>query len=379
MTRKGSHPSRREFIGGLGASAAALSLRPVFAPGRSFGEVVGAAPDDVVRLNYNENPYGPSSKVVQSIRASAAVLHGRYFDDSGYEELSKALATHHGVARENILVGAGSTEILKICDDVFLGPKPKLVVASPAYEAVIQYAVNSRAVATLVKLTPDARHDLRAMADATTAATGLVYICNPNNPTGTIVRRDEMARFMDAIPRPVTVVVDEAYSEFVTDPGYESAVKYVRERRNVIVAKTFSKVHGLAGMRVGYAIASEELILRIKPFTVDFAITGTAANAALASLADTANVARVAKLNATQRQRFVDEMNRAGFTCAVSQANFVLTDIKRPVKPVIAALAKRKFLVGREFTAMPTHLRVTLGTDAEMKKFYPAFREVMRA
>jgi histidinol-phosphate aminotransferase len=369
--------TRREFLERAGAAAAAIGMRPVVAvpglPGRGV-----AAQDDVVHLNYNESPYGPSPKALEAIRKSESALYGRYFGDDSYETLSKALAAHHDVKRENVQVAAGSTEILKICDDVFLGPKPRVVVAEPAYEAVIQYAVNSKAIPLKVALTSDFRHDLPAMAEATTADTGLAYICNPNNPTGTIVRRDEVRRFMDRVPESVTVVVDEAYADFVTDPEYESAARYVREGRNVIVARTFSKIHGLAGMRVGYALARPDLIARIKPFTVDYALTGVAANAALASLGDRQHLTRVARANAAQRTTFVAEMRRAGFQCAEPHGNFGMVDIRRPVAAVIPEFGKRRVLVGREFPAMPTFLRVTMGTESEMKRFYSAFREVVR-
>jgi histidinol-phosphate aminotransferase len=369
--------SRRAFIGRIGAGAAALAFPPAFSPSRLFGEA--PAPDGVVHINYNESPYGPSEKALKSIRDSVATLYGRYYEDDSYEELSKALAAHHRLKRENIQVSVGSTEILKICDDVFLRDKPRLVVAEPAYEAVIQYAVNSKATPVKSALTTDFRHDLVKMAEATNRDTGLVYICNPNNPTGTIVRKDELQRFMDRIPDTVTVVVDEAYSHFVTDPAFESAVRYVAEGRNVIVARTFSKIYGLAGMRVGYAIARKDLIDRIKPFTVDYSITGVAANAVIASVGDQAHVERVSKLNAAQRQIFVDEMKKSKFDCTASQSNFVMVNIKTPVAPVIQEFAKRKVLVGREFPAMRTFLRVTLGNEEEMKRFYVAFHEIFRA
>ncbi len=370
--------TRREFIGTLGAGAAALTGRPVFSPARLFGDLPEAAADTDVHLNYNESPYGPSPRAIKAIRDSAVGLYGRYFPEDTYETLCKALAEHHNLTPAHIRVAVGSTEILKVCDDVFLGQKPRLIVAEPAYEAVIQYAVNSKAAATKVPLTAEHAHDLVRMAAATTSETGLVYICNPNNPTGTIVRKDELSRFMESIPNSVTVVVDEAYSEFVTDPQYESALRYVREGRNVIVAKTFSKIHGLAGMRVGYAVAMPSVIERIKPFTVDFAVTGVAANAALASLGDTQHVASVARRNAVQRQTFMDEMKEYNFVCAESQANFVMVNVRRPVVELIAELARRRVLVGREFPALPTFLRVTLGTESEMKKFYAAFREVVK-
>jgi histidinol-phosphate/aromatic aminotransferase/cobyric acid decarboxylase-like protein len=179
---------------------------------------------------------------------------------------------------------------------------------------------------------------------------------------------------MARIPESVTVLFDEAYAEFVTDAGYESAVKYVKEGRNVVVAKTFSKIHGMAGMRIGYAIAKPELIARLAPFTVDFATTGLAASAALASVKDVAHIKEVARKNAIERTRFVAEMKKLGLACAEPHGNFVMVDLGRPVSPLIGALAAKRILVGREFGSMPNFLRVTLGTAAEMTAFYAAFR-----
>jgi histidinol-phosphate aminotransferase len=363
--------SRREFFGTMAGGAAALTLRPVFSE--------SATSDGIVHINYNESPYGPPDKALKAIRDSAASLAGRYYEDSTYEELSKTLAKHNGLSRESIQVGAGSTEILKICDDVFLHGGKRLVVADPAYEAVIQYAVNSQADAVKVPLTPDYRHDLVKMADAVNRDTGMVYICNPNNPTGTVVNKTELQRFMDRVPGSVTVVVDEAYTHFVTNPDFESALRYVREGRNIIVARTFSKIYGMAGMRVGYAMARKDLIDKIRPFTVDYTITGTAALAAMTAIDDSMHVERIAKLNAANRQLVFDEMKRLKFECTASESNFLMINIRKPVSPVIQEFEKRKVLVGREFPAMPTFLRVTIGTEDEMKKFFVAFREILRA
>jgi len=369
--------TRRQFFSKIGAGAATVALQPWMA--RYASGAQPQARNDVVRINYNENPYGPSERALKAIRDAAASVTGRYFEDTYYDDLSNALAKHHGLKRDNIQVGAGSTEILKICDDVFLREKAKVVVAEPAYEAVLQYAANSRATAIKVPLTRDYRHDLVKMAEAVTADTGMVYICNPNNPTGTIVTKDEMQRFMARIPASVTVVVDEAYMHYVLDPQFESAVRYVQEGRNMIVARTFSKIHGLAGMRIGYAIAKADLIAKIKPHTVDYTITGMSAAAAMASVADSQNVQRVAKLNAAQRQLLFDEMKKANFQVTASHASFAMIDLKRPVAPIITEFEKRKVLVGREFPSMPNFMRVTIGTEDEMKKFLAAFRAILRA
>ncbi len=366
----------------LGGGAAVLATRPLFASGRAFAAPVASAGPAVangdVLINFNESPYGPSPKALDAIREVELRFVNRYYPEDNYDTLRAAIAKYHGVTPDHVRATVGSTEVLKVCDDVFLSGGAPLVVAEPAYEAVLQYAANSKANASKVPLTPDHRHDLPKMAAATTATTGLVYICNPNNPTGTIVRKDEIAAFMARVPASVTVLVDEAYAEFVDDPGYESAVKYVKEGRNVIVAKTFSKIHGMAGMRVGYAIAKPDLIRKIAPFTTDFAISGATANAAAAALADSSYRAEVHKKNAAQRTRFAAEMQRMKLECAESHANFAMVNLRRPVKPVIDALAKRHVMVGREFPAMPTFLRVTFGTEPEMTAFYSAFGEVMR-
>jgi histidinol-phosphate aminotransferase len=373
--------SRRAFLGTLGAGAAAIGVAPVFSLDRALAQTqakptaLAAGP---IHLNYNENPYGPSPKVIDAIRRAGPMDFGRYYADSYFDELKAKLAEFHKVKPENICIGAGSTEIIKICDDVFLRAHAKLVVAKPAYEAVVQYAANSAAAVNLVPLTADGRHDLEAMAAATTRETGLVYVCNPNNPTATIVKKDQVARFMGAIPRSVPVLFDEAYAEFVRDAAYESAIKYVHEGRNVIVAKTFSKVHGLAGMRIGYAISTPAIIGLMKPYVVDFTLTGMAVNAAMASLADTANVKKVVDLNLQERVQFDDQMRRAGFACLKSEANFVMVDVKRPVKDLIPKFKERGYLVGRPFDSLPNHLRVTLGTKNEMAGFYPVFNSVMK-
>jgi histidinol-phosphate aminotransferase len=372
-----TEPSRREFVRTIGASAAALAASPVFERGRAFAATPGAPQGGPVLLNYNESPYGPSPRAVQAVREASDALIYRYHVEDHYDALRSTLASHHGVTPNHIRIGAGSTEFLKACDDVFLSGGAQVVVAEPAYEAVLQYAANSRAATARITLTSDLRHDLDRMAGATTTSTGLVYICNPNNPTGTIVRRDEIARFMARVPASVPVLVDEAYAEFVTDSGFESAVKYVREGRNVIVAKTFSKIHGLAGMRIGYAIAKPEIIAKLTPQTVDFAVTGVAANAALASMRDREFTTTVARSNATERTRFVAEMKNRGFTCAEPHGNFVLVNIGRPVGPVIAAFRAKNVLVGREFSALPTWLRVSLGTKAKMDAFYVAAKEAL--
>lgn len=362
-------PSRRRFIGALGstAAAAAIGARPLFSITTN---------DGYVHLCFNESPYGPSERAMRAMRDSLSAS-GRYPADLTYDGLKAQLGKFHGLAAENILIGTGSTEILKACDDVFLQQKPHVVGAETTYDAVYQYAINSRAGVTRVPLTADFRHDLPRMAAAITSRTGLVFICNPNNPTGTVVTRDEMQRFMDRIPESVMVLVDEAYHHFA-GPEYESAIRYVKERRNVIVARTFSKAYGLAGMRIGYGIAKAEIMDRLRAHGLDFNLSVPAVAAAQTALEDTQHLARVVRNNETQRAAFYAEMKSLGYECIPSHANFVMVNVRKDVSPVIDDFWRRKVLVGRPFPPMTKFLRVSIGEDDEMKVFFREFRQLVR-
>ena len=186
-----------------------------------------------------------------------------------------------------------------------------------------------------------------------------------------------MDRFMNRIPESVTVVVDEAYSHFA-GPGFESAVKYVKQGRNIVVAKTFSKAYGLAGMRVGYALSNEDLIAKMRPFTVDYAISALSAYAASAALTDSQHIEKSVRLIAEQRQALYAELKKAKFEYIPSDSNFVMINVGRPVGDVIDEFYKRKILVGREFPSMPNFMRLTIGKPDEMKKFFVAFREIFK-
>jgi histidinol-phosphate aminotransferase len=180
---------------------------------------------------------------------------GRY-PDAAEHATTEAIARHHGVSPDRIVLGCGSSEVLRLCDAAFLGPGRTVVAAEPTFEAVLHYAKVTKAEPVTVPLTLDFRHDLPAMARACDARTGLVYVCNPNNPTGTIVTGDELEAFLGRVPTTMTVVVDEAYHHFVEAPAYRSAVDAVDRFPNLVVTRTFSKIYGMAGMRLGYAVTS---------------------------------------------------------------------------------------------------------------------------
>ncbi|MGH9746965.1 MAG: histidinol-phosphate transaminase [Candidatus Acidiferrales bacterium] len=374
--------SRREFsrrIGrSLGMALAAPSLltaaKPVVRPDEVSGDAPSGGP---ILLNYNESPYGPSPKAREAFSLCAQAA-GRYPDKS-YREVQDALAGLHGVRRENILLGCGSTEILRVADMAFLGAGKNLVVAEPTFEAVLEYARVTRAQTVKIPLTADFRHDLARMAAACTSKTGIVYVCNPNNPTGTIVSREEMGAFFERIPATTLILVDEAYHHLVDDPSYASALAWHGKYPNVVVARTFSKVYGMAGMRLGYAVGAKETIAAMDEYRNQDNGNSAVLAAVLASLADQAHITETQNKLIAARQWINAQLANEGRRFIPSQGNFLMIDMGGDVKPFIEAFKARDILVGRRFASMPNFMRVTIGTQPEMEAFMAALREIAPA
>lgn len=367
--------SRREFGQSIGAVLAGAYISPKFLQGVTGGRLKGFSRSDAILINSNENPYGPSPRAIAAITGSEGVAC-RYPDDLYTRAISSIAQLHH-VDRENVILGCGSTEILRVCDASFVGSDKQLVVAEPTFEAVTYYAKVCRANAVKVPLTSDFRHDLPAMARASANNTGLVYVCNPNNPTGTINTRTEFSDFLAQVPPSVYVLVDEAYFHFVEDPRYSSVVDMIPQHANLIVTRTFSKVYGMAGMRLGYAVAQKETIRAMhRELLFD---NGNAAvlSAAIASIADPEIVpTNKRRLNDT-RKWVTGELSKSGYTVIPSQANFFMVDTGGEVTPVIKAFHDRKIIVGRKFPSMGNWLRVSVGKPEEMQKFLAAFRQIV--
>ncbi len=368
--------SRRSFAGTLGlAAGAALIDSP-------FGRVADAAsraprPAGAILLNSNENPYGPSPKAVGAY-VQAGSMANRY-PDALEDEVRGALARHHGLGEDQVVLGCGSSQILQMADEAFAGPDRRVVAAEPTFEAVLRYAKAIRAEGITVPLTRDFRHDLPKMAAAAAGGAGLVYVCNPNNPTGTIVTGDELAAFVAAVPPTVMILVDEAYHHFVEDPRYRSAAEIIGKAPNVVVARTFSKIYGMAGLRLGYAVGSKERIAELAKFASFSNANAGVLAAALASLADPDLVPRQRKVMNDTRRGLVAEMEKQGRRTIPSEANFVMIDVGGDVAPVIAAFRKRNILVGRKFASLPNWLRITIGTPDEMRAFSAALAEIVPA
>jgi histidinol-phosphate aminotransferase len=364
--------NRRGFTQMLGAGAALAALRPPFALGaRAPHTRFVRAASPVVRLSSNENPYGPSPAALSAM-TEAFGLAWRYPDehqDALIEELSKL----HGVSANQILLGDGSGEILKLCAAAFTGPGKRLVVADPTFEAIAHHARTAGAEVVPVRLTSDYRYNLSKMLAAQGA--GLVYVCNPNNPTASVTPKDEVRAYLSKVPRETFVLVDEAYYHYAEGGDYESVMPLVREYPNLIVARTFSKIYGMAGLRCGYCVAQAQTIERMRAQQTWDSVNIMALVAALASLRDSAQVEQGRRRNGEVKKFVYAELDKLGFAYIPSAANFMMIDMRRDVKPLIAAMRQRGVEVGRFFPTLPNHMRVTVGTRADMESFLSAFRQ----
>ena len=378
--------SRRSFFGGVAAALGYLGLGPsadLFAQNRP-GAAGNAVPrmrgnddyDAIAHLSSNENCWGPPESVMKAMNNA-----WKYSNRYGYPDANIVgeIAKHHGVKPENILLGAGSGEILDVVGTTFLLGGKKVLGVEPSYSSVYQHATSIKTTAIKLPLGKDYRQDMAAMiktANARASEIGLVYLCNPNNPTGIVVSKQEVKQLLDGIPKDMPVLIDEAYHHFVDDPSYATSVPYVIEGRPVIIARTFSKIAALAGMRLGYAVAPRELIQQMRPFTTG-TINAIVKWGGVAALKDTESQAKVKKLTVDLRNQTTSELKSMGYAVIPSETNFFMVHIKKPVVPVIEEFRKKGVLVGRPFPPMNEHLRVSIGTADEMKRFMVAFKEIV--
>ena len=380
--------SRRHFMGGLaaaigtgaigaeasGAFRDATSIPQPVPPPRSRPRLSIDEYDAAAKLSYNENPYGPPESVVKAM-TSASRFGNRYnYPDANIVDV---IAAHHGVQPSNVLLGAGSSEILQVAGRTFLPGGRKVIGVEPTFTDVYEYASGVRAESIILPLRDDYTQDVSAMVRAARANhrdVGFVYVCTPNNPTGIVVSRTEIRQLLDGVPTDVPVLIDEAYHEYVEDRAYATSIPYVLEGRNVIVTRTFSKIYGLAGMRLGYGIAPKTLIDRMRPHCTG-SINALVKWAGAAALTDTTAAERVRLSTLQLRKSTVAALEALGYKVLPSETNFFMVDMRRDVAPVIEAFRAKGVLVGRRFPPMVQHLRVSIGTADEMARFLRTFRE----
>ena len=368
--------SRRKFAQLLGAGAAAVVVRPSLSFAKPSQYVVTPLTEggNIIRLSANENPYGPSPKALEAITNSFG-LACRYPDEHNNVLIDK-LAKLNGVNHDQILLGDGSSEILKLCAETFTGKEQgNLAVADPTFEAILEQAKINGAEVMKIPLTSTFAHDLPKMLAA--AKQGLIYVCNPNNPTASITPKEDLRDFIAKTPRETTILVDEAYFHYADSPDYESVIPLVKDYQNLVVARTFSKVYGMAGLRCGYCVAQPDTIKRMRPHQMWDSVNCMALAAATASLDDSDQVSNGQRSNREAKTFTTSELDKMGYKTIPSQANFIMFDCKRPVVPIIQAMKQRNVQVGRLFPALPNHMRLTIGKKSEMESFLAAFREVI--
>jgi histidinol-phosphate aminotransferase len=379
--------SRRGFVHLLGAGAAGALLAPAatarglearFDPERARDERHRAPV--LVRIDSNENPRGPGRAALDAIGSATAMVH-RYPDDMA-AELRGFLAQAYGAGLPQVCLGCGSTDVLRAAVQAFTGPSRALVTAAPTYEAAVAEAKRVGAPVREVPVGKGLELDLAAMRAAATGA-GLVYLCNPNNPTGTVHGREVMQDFIAAVRREnpeCAILVDEAYHEYVADRGYGSMTSVALATPKVLVARTFSKVYGMAGLRAGYGVGHESTIEAVAPWTLDIGVNTMAAMAALASIAAPGaadHLARERRLNAEARELTVRYFTDAGYVPAAAEANFVMVDVRRDVRAFRQACRAQGIAIGRPFPPLATHARVSIGTREEMEQAIAVFRRVL--
>ena len=377
--------SRRHFVGGLAAALGYLGTRfdmpvagqtPAARPLRTRPRLAIDEYDAAAKLSYNENPYGPSESVVKAM-TDAFRFDNRYgYPDGGIVE---AIATHHGVTPDHVLLGAGSSEILQVAGRTFLPGGKKVVGVEPTFADVYEYASGVQAESIILPLDANYRQDIPALVRATRGNArnvGFVYLCTPNNPTGIVVTKGEVRQLIDGVPESVPVLIDEAYHHYVDHPEYATSIPYVIEGRPVIVTRTFSKIYGLAGMRLGYAVAPPPIIARMRPHCTG-SINALVKWAGAAALDDTAAAEKTRATTIALRKKTTAELERLGYAVLPSDTNFFMVHIRRNVVPVIEAFRSRGVLVGRPFPPMVEHLRVSVGNAEEMDRFLAAFRQIL--
>ena len=323
-------------------------------------------------LDQNENPLAPSQAEREAM-LEALSLANRYPDGEG--RLVERLAAFHEVGRENFLMGCGSSELLKICPDALMGPGRELLQGHPTYPTAARYTRVRGGEVISVPTDMEGRLDPQAMASRLTARTEIVYLCNPNNPTGGVQSDTALREFIGSIPERVLVVVDEAYHDFVDDPGYRTLVPLAVERPNLIVLRTFSKVYGLAGMRIGYGIATRETVRRLQPHRLTIDLNNPGIYAAMAALEDREFHARTVAMNADSRKAIFETMPRFGGRPLPSQAGFVWVAFDRETEPVRRALREHRVYV-RTYTHSPNHLRISTGRKTDMDRLFDAMGRV---
>lgn len=379
--------TRRGFVRTVGFSAAALTGAAIGSRGleaelaaQAMGQQMPEVPAGAIKISSNENPYGPGPHVVAAVNKALAGEGNRY-GRSGMV-LTTAVAKSLDLPAASVLMASGSGDLLRAAVLAYTSATKALVTAVPSYEGPVRIAEALKVPISGVPVTAGMGLDLPAMVTAASKGAGLAFICNPNNPTGTFLSKAAVTEAISAIrtASPSTLVlIDEAYFDCVDDPTYGSVAALAASTPGVLVLRTFSKIHGLAGMRIGYAVGHPDTLATYRLYVGQSVISAASAAAAVASLQDTAYYQEQRRLNSVGRAWTTKALTEMGYAPVPSQTNFVLVDVKRDVREFNAACRAKGVLVARPFPPLDTHARISIGTPDEMTRALAVFREVLVA
>jgi len=349
-----------------------------YSPGKPISEVqreLGLT--DIIKLASNENPLGPSPAALRAMQE--ALEEVRLYPDNDSYELREAVSKRLGFPPEQVVVGRGSDEVIHMIGLAFLRPGEESIMPEPPFTL---YEFTTQLMGGVQVRVPlrDFTYDLPAMAERFSEKTKLVFFANPNNPTGTMVRKDAVAKFMSELPPQAIMVFDEAYREYVDDPEYPDGLDYVREGANALVLRTFSKVYALAGLRIGYGVGPPHLMKWLQNVREPFNVSSVAQAGALASLDDEDQVKRAAEANREGKKYLYAEFERMGLRYVPTQANFIFVDAGKDSRAVFSQLLRRGVIVRTgDIFGFPTFVRVTIGTPEQNERFIRALEEVLKA
>ncbi len=352
-----------------------FDLKP-YTPGKPIDEVkreLGL--EDIIKMASNENPLGPSPKAKEAVGGMLNDLH--LYPDANCFNLKKRLAAINDISEKAILIGNGSDELLKLLAETFLQSGDQIIFGQPTFS---EYEFVARIMGADCLEVPlkNFTHDLQAMLDAISIKTKVVIICNPNNPTGTMVSSMQIKEFMDQVPDDVLVVFDEAYFEYVESEEYSSGLQYVKEGRNALVFRTFSKIYGLAALRIGYAMTTPAIAQAIERVTEPFNVNMPAQVAALAALDDQEHVEKSQQANSQGKQYLYGEFARMGLDYIPTEANFILVDTGTNCQGVFKNLLRQGVIVRTgDVFGYPNSIRVTVGTAAENQRFIKSLEKAL--
>ncbi|WP_027701986.1 histidinol-phosphate transaminase [Metaclostridioides mangenotii] len=327
--------------------------------------------DEIIKLASNENPLGASPKAIKAMKDMLDISH--LYPDPEANDLRRKLAFSLGLKQDNFIIANGADNIITLLGEGFVNKDDEVIYCSPSFPSYRTAIIKNEGIPVEVPLTPDYKYNLDGILEKLNSKTKAIFICNPNNPTGTLLDDKELDDFIKKVPENVITVIDEAYIEFIEDKNYKDSADYVKDNKNVVVVRTFSKIYGLAGLRVGYAIANSDIIKSLFMVRETFAANRIAISGAVAALDDEEFLIETYNVNKEGKGYLKREFINMGFDVVDSQANFLYVDMKTDIDKLFEDLKKKGFVI----RPSKTHVRVTIGTMEQNKKFINALKDVL--